>query len=158
MIYAWDMIFRRRHSGRRSTGGNQMLAGVRYWRFLRWEAGLWNEISELSRDFFFSFSYFFCKPGRQWGSTLLCQTDLRDEPGDFLGGSLPIRGLFAGIQSGRNNRYIKKFVIETRIHSGLRFNLLIMISRTRDRRAGLIPHLLTSGLIPSLIMCLSRVN
>jgi hypothetical protein len=60
-----------------------------------------------------------------------------------------------GIQSGRNNRYIMKFVIETRIHSGLRFNLLIMIGRTRDRRAGLISHLLTSGLIPSLMMCLS---
>jgi hypothetical protein len=49
----------------------------------------------------------------------------------------------------------KKFVIETRIHSGLRFNLLIMIGRTRDRRAGLIPHLLTSGSIPSLMVCLS---
>jgi hypothetical protein len=60
----------------------------------------------------------------------------------------------------RNNRYIEEFVIETRIHSGLRFNLLIMIGlimigRTRDRRAGLIPHLLTSGLIPSLMVCLS---
>jgi hypothetical protein len=62
---------------------------------------------------------------------------------------------FCGIQSRRNNRYIKKFVMETRIHSGLRFNLLIMIGRTRDRRAGLIPHLLTSGLIPSLMVCLS---
>jgi hypothetical protein len=62
---------------------------------------------------------------------------------------------FYGIQSGRNNRYIKKFVIKTRIHSGLRFNLLIMIGRTRDRRAALISHLLTSGLIPSLMVCLS---
>jgi hypothetical protein len=48
---------------------------------------------------------------------------------------------FYRIQSGRNNRYSKKFVIETRIHSELRFNLLIMIGRTRDRRAGLIPPL-----------------
>jgi hypothetical protein len=62
---------------------------------------------------------------------------------------------FYEIQSGWNNRYIKKFVIETRIHSGLRFNLLIMIGRIRDRRVGLIPHLLTSGLIPSLMVCLS---
>jgi hypothetical protein len=65
---------------------------------------------------------------------------------------------FYGIQSGRNNRYIKKFVIETRIHFGLRFNLLIMIGSTRDRRARLISHLLTSGLIPSLMVCLSWVN
>jgi hypothetical protein len=62
---------------------------------------------------------------------------------------------FHQIQSGPNNRYIKKFMIETRIHSGWRFNLFIMISRIRDRRAGLIPHLLTSGLIPSLMVCLS---
>jgi hypothetical protein len=62
---------------------------------------------------------------------------------------------FYGIQSGWNNRYTKKFVIETRIHSGLRFNLLIMIGKTRDRRVGLILHLLTSGLIPSLMVCLS---
>jgi hypothetical protein len=55
---------------------------------------------------------------------------------------------FYGIQSGRNNRYINKFVIETRIHSGLRFNLLIVIGRTRDR-------LLTSESIPSLMVCLS---
>jgi hypothetical protein len=65
---------------------------------------------------------------------------------------------FHGIRSGRNNWYIKKFMTETRIHFGTRFNLLIMIGRTRDRRAGLIPHLLTSGLIPSLMVCLSRVN
>jgi hypothetical protein len=72
-------------------------------------------------------------------------------------GIIDISGLvrFYEIQSVRNNRYIKKFVTETRIHSGLRFNLLIMIGRTRDRRAGLIPHLLTSGLITSLMMCLS---
>jgi hypothetical protein len=44
---------------------------------------------------------------------------------------------------GQNNRYIKKIMIETRLYSGSRFNLLIMIGRTRDRRAGLIPHLLT---------------
>jgi hypothetical protein len=51
-----------------------------------------------------------------------------------------------------------KFVIETRIHSGLRFNLLIMIGRTRDRRAGLIPHLSTSGLIPSLMVCPDEIG
>jgi hypothetical protein len=31
----------------------------------------------------------------------------------------------------------------------------IMIGRTRDRRARLVPHLLTSGLIPSLLVYLS---
>jgi hypothetical protein len=45
--------------------------------------------------------------------------------------------------------------IETRIYSGLRTNLLIMISTTRNQRAGLIPHLLTSGLIPSLLTSIS---
>jgi hypothetical protein len=37
----------------------------------------------------------------------------------------------------------------------IKFNLTIMIGRTRDRRAGLVPHLLTSGLIPSLLVYLS---
>jgi hypothetical protein len=50
------------------------------------------------------------------------------------------------------------WLIETRIHSGFRFNLLIMIGITRDRRDRLIPHLLTSGLIPSLMVRLSWVN
>jgi hypothetical protein len=42
--------------------------------------------------------------------------------------------------------------IETRIYSGSRTNLLIMISITRNQRAGLISHLLTSGLIPSILI------
>jgi hypothetical protein len=45
--------------------------------------------------------------------------------------------------------------IETRIYSGSRTNLPIMISTTRNQRAGLIPHLLTSGFIPSLLMFIS---
>jgi hypothetical protein len=36
-----------------------------------------------------------------------------------------------------------------------KINLPIMIGRTRDRRTGLVPHLLTSGLIPSLLVYLS---
>jgi hypothetical protein len=55
--------------------------------------------------------------------------------------ALPARSL-AWVQaqpSGQNNRYIKKFKIEIQIHSGSRFNLLIMIGRTRARRARLIP-------------------
>jgi hypothetical protein len=40
---------------------------------------------------------------------------------------------------------INKDNIEIRIYSGLRTDLLIMISTTRNQRAGLIPHLLTSG-------------
>jgi hypothetical protein len=71
-------------------------------------------------------------------------------------GPLQSTGLsFVPAQTGETERALKKFVIETRIHSGLRFHLLILIGRTRDRRAGLIPHLLTSGLIPSLMVCLS---
>jgi hypothetical protein len=62
---------------------------------------------------------------------------------------------FRGIQSGRNNKYMKKIMIRTRIYSGSKINLPIIIGRTRDRRAGLIPHLLTSGLIPSLLVYLS---
>jgi hypothetical protein len=65
---------------------------------------------------------------------------------------------FHRIQSGRNNRYIKKIVIETQIYSGSKINLLIMIGRTRDRRARLNPHLLTSGLIMCLLAHLSLVN
>jgi hypothetical protein len=42
---------------------------------------------------------------------------------------------------------MKKIMIWTRIYSGSKINLPIMIGRTRDRRAGLVPHLLTSGLI-----------
>jgi hypothetical protein len=42
--------------------------------------------------------------------------------------------------------------IEARIYSGLRTNLLIMISITRNQRAGLIPHILTSGLILSILV------
>jgi hypothetical protein len=45
--------------------------------------------------------------------------------------------------------------IETRIYFGSRTNLLIMISTTRNQIAGLISHLLTSGLIPSLLMSIS---
>jgi hypothetical protein len=61
----------------------------------------------------------------------------------------PVR--FRGIQSCRNNKCTKE-----KLWWGLGFipdpkiNLPIMIGRTRDRRAGLVPHLLTSGLIPSL--------
>jgi hypothetical protein len=62
---------------------------------------------------------------------------------------------FRGIRSGRNNKCMKKIMIWTRIYSGSKINLPIMIGRTRDRRAGLVPHLLTSGLIPSLLMYLS---
>jgi hypothetical protein len=60
-----------------------------------------------------------------------------------------------GIQSGRNNKCIKKIMIWSRIYSGSKINLPIMIGRTKDRRAGLVPHLLTSGLIPSLLVYLS---
>jgi hypothetical protein len=49
-------------------------------------------------------------------------------------------------------------VIETRIYSEFRTTLLIMIGRTSDRRAGLIPHLSTSELILSLPAYLSWVN
>jgi hypothetical protein len=35
-------------------------------------------------------------------------------------------------------------MIGTQIYSGSKINLPIMISRTRDRRAGLVPQLLTS--------------
>jgi hypothetical protein len=42
---------------------------------------------------------------------------------------------FYGIQSDRNNRCVKKIVIETRIYSGSRINLLIMIDRTRDTKS-----------------------
>jgi hypothetical protein len=59
------------------------------------------------------------------------------------------------IQSDQNNRYIKKIMIDTRIYCGSKFNLVIMIGRTRDRRVGLNPHLLTNGLVPSLLVHLS---
>jgi hypothetical protein len=62
---------------------------------------------------------------------------------------------FRGIQSGWNNKCMKKIMIWTRIYSGSKNNLSIMIGRIRDRRAGLVPHLLTSGLIPSLLVYLS---
>jgi hypothetical protein len=62
---------------------------------------------------------------------------------------------FRGIQSGRNNKCMKKIMIGIRIYSGSKINLPIMIARTRDRRAGLVPYLLTSGLIPSLLVYLS---
>jgi hypothetical protein len=62
---------------------------------------------------------------------------------------------FRGIQSGRNIKCMKKIMIWTRIYSGSKINLPIMIGRTRDRRTGLVPHLLTSGLIQSLLMYLS---
>jgi hypothetical protein len=65
---------------------------------------------------------------------------------------------FREIQSGRNNKCMKKIMIWTWIYSGSKINLPIMIGRTRDRRAGLIPHLLTSGLIPSLLVYLSWAN
>jgi hypothetical protein len=42
---------------------------------------------------------------------------------------------FHEIQSDRNNRCVKKIVIETRIYSGSRINLLIMIDRTRDTKS-----------------------
>jgi hypothetical protein len=44
------------------------------------------------------------------------------------------------IPSGRNNRYIKKIVMETWIYSGSGFNLLNMMARTKVRKAELIPH------------------
>jgi hypothetical protein len=62
---------------------------------------------------------------------------------------------FCRNQSGRNNKCMKKIMIGTRIYSGSKINLPIMIGRTRDRRARLVPHLLTSGLIPSLLVYLS---
>jgi hypothetical protein len=45
--------------------------------------------------------------------------------------------------------------IETRIYSYSRTNLLIMINITRNQRAGLIPHLLNSRLILSLLISVS---
>jgi hypothetical protein len=45
--------------------------------------------------------------------------------------------ILAGIQSYRTEWGLNKIMIETRIYSGSRFNLYIIISRTRDRRAGL---------------------
>jgi hypothetical protein len=65
---------------------------------------------------------------------------------------------FRGIQSGRNNKCRKNIMIWTRFYSGSKINLPIMIGRTRDRRAELVPHLLTSGLIPSLLVYLSWAN
>jgi hypothetical protein len=95
-----------------------------------------------------------------WSPVRRCKEGAHDwkvEPGEPDRSALGLVH-FHRIQSGRNNRYIKKIVIETRIYSWSRFNLLIMIGRTRDRRAGLDPHLLTSGLIPSLLVHLSWVN
>jgi uncharacterized membrane protein YraQ (UPF0718 family) len=57
-----------------------------------------------------------------------------------------------------NEKYYRKDTIETQIYSGSRSNLLIMISITRNQRARLIPHLLTSGLILSLLMSIPWVN
>jgi hypothetical protein len=57
-----------------------------------------------------------------------------------------------------NDKYYRNDTIETRIYSDSRTNLLIMISITRNQRAGLIPCLLTSGLIPSLFGFISWVN
>jgi hypothetical protein len=65
---------------------------------------------------------------------------------------------FRGIQSGRNNKFMKKIVIWTRIYSGSKIILLIMIGRTKDRRVGLVSHLLTSGLILSLLVYLLCAN
>jgi hypothetical protein len=48
---------------------------------------------------------------------------------------------FREIQFGRNNKCMKKIMIWTWIYSGSKINLPIMIGRTRDRRAGLVPHL-----------------
>jgi hypothetical protein len=62
---------------------------------------------------------------------------------------------FRGIQSCRNNKCMKKIMIWTRIYSGSKINLSIMMGRTRDRRGGLVSHLLTNGLIPSLLVYLS---
>jgi hypothetical protein len=45
--------------------------------------------------------------------------------------------------------------IVTRIYSYSRTNLLIMINITRNQRAGLIPHLLNSRLILSLLISIS---
>jgi hypothetical protein len=78
----------------------------------------------------------------------------------FFSGNNILSGLvrFRGIHSGRNNKCTKKIVIWTRIYSGSKINLSIIIGRTRDRRVGLVPHLLTSGLIPSLLVYLSWAN
>jgi hypothetical protein len=62
---------------------------------------------------------------------------------------------FRGIQSGRNNKCMKKIMIWTRIYSRSEINLPIMIGRIRDHRVVLVAHLLTSGLIPSLLVYLS---
>jgi hypothetical protein len=72
----------------------------------------------------------------------------------------PHDGLFVsmGFNPNRNDKYYKKINIDTivtRIYSSLRTNLLIMIIIIRNQRAGLIPHFLTSGLIPSLLMSIS---
>jgi hypothetical protein len=68
------------------------------------------------------------------------------DTGVILAQSRITQGLFAsiGFNAAGIKKYMKEIMIETRIHSGLRINLLIVIVRTRDRRAGLIPHLLTS--------------
>jgi hypothetical protein len=42
---------------------------------------------------------------------------------------------FHEIQSDRNNKCVKKIMIETWIYSGSRINLLIMIGRTRDTKS-----------------------
>jgi hypothetical protein len=64
------------------------------------------------------------------------------------------------IQPGMTNAIEKINIdtIETRIYSDSRANLLIMISIIRIQRAGLIPHLLTSGLISGLLVFVSSVN
>jgi hypothetical protein len=49
-------------------------------------------------------------------------------------------------------------VIENWIYSDSITNLLIMIGKIRDRRVGLVSHLLTSEFIPSLLLYLSWVN
>jgi hypothetical protein len=56
---------------------------------------------------------------------------------DMLEGFTVPSGLvrFYGIQSDRNNICMKKIMIETRIYSGSRINLLIMIDRTRDTKS-----------------------
>jgi hypothetical protein len=76
------------------------------------------------------------------------------------GTAATIEGYFVstGFNPNGNDKYYRKINIdniEIRIYSGSRTNLLIVISITRNQRAGLIPHLLTSGLIPILLTSIS---
>jgi hypothetical protein len=94
--------------------------------------------------------YFLALKGQSDQSPLFCRRS-GCRPFEHLA-LVPFR---SRIQFGRNNKCTKKIMIWTRIYSRSKINLPIMISSTRDRRAGFVPHLLTSGLIPSLLAYLS---